>query len=235
MKKMKITVVGNSIALRIRPKIAGGKNYASYLQEVLIENYPNQDISLNNTAFSRATVYDIHKVLNTEITNQSSDLFLINLGVCDASTREIPYWFAEILNNKKESIIKKLFAGLHHLVFKKNRAFFVRLRGKRPWISVDNFDKGYRRIIDEIRAHSKAPIICLPINPPDDRVESILPGSAENYIKYNLRIAAICRDYSLTLINLDHLNSKDHFPDGAHYSDLGHRLVCNAILEKLEL
>ncbi len=231
---MKITVVGNSIALRVRPQIANGKNYAAYLQDALSKINREEDVELINTAFSRATVYDIHRVLSSEIAKTNPDLFIINLGVCDASTREIPYWFAEILNAKKETPIKKIFTGIHHLVFKKNRAFFVRLRGKKPWISLKQFDSGYRIIIDEIRKNSNAHVICLPINPPDERVESILPGSAKNYVKYNSIIKQICKDYNLVWINLDHLNSLDHFPDGAHYSDLGHQLVSKAILNKIK-
>ncbi len=231
MKKFKVTIVGNSIALRCRPQSEGSKNYGQYLEEKLIEKYPNHFVSLLNTAFSRATVTDIQQILNPTIVNQFPDVYIINLGVCDASTREIPYWYAEILNKKKDSVLRHVLRVIHDSFIRKHNSFFVKIRGKRAWISKKKFAKLYENIFIEIKRNSNAKVIALPINLPSPRVENILPGSHQKYLEYNKIIEEITARQQGITIPIDDLNSDEHYPDGAHYSDLGHQIIASRILE----
>ncbi len=233
MDKFKITIVGNSIAFRIRPQIEGSKNYGQYIEQTLNERYPHRHNTVENTAFSRATVTDIQAILHSSILQEHADVFIINLGVCDASTREIPFWYAEIINRKKDGLLKFVFQNFHNVFFKKNRRFFVKLRGKRTWISQDKFAKIYTQIITEIQRAHKSKIITLSINAADDRVESILPGSRAKYIIYNKIIHDISKKHQAVYLPLDDLESSVHFPDGSHFSDLGHKIVAERIMQLL--
>jgi len=230
MKEFKITIIGNSIALRCRPHIEVDKNYGQLLVEKINMNHPEIHSSVNNTAFSRATVVDIHKILKDKIVNHTADFYIINLGVCDASTREIPFWFAEIINRKDDSLLRHAFSFIHKSIFKKNLNFFVKLRGKKTWISKSKFEQGMTEIISEVRKISNAPIVALSINLPDKRVEGLLPGSHDNYIEYNKVIKKLSSRHGLHFISMDDLNSVEHYPDGSHYSIDGHEIVANRIL-----
>ena len=234
MKIYKITVVGNSVALRCRPRVENGKNYGQYLEHMFNHNFPKQLTLVDNTAFSRATVVDVNSILTQQITNKLSDVFIINLGVCEASTREIPYWFSNILNQKNESWLKTILNNLHHHIFKKHISFFVKIRGKRNWINKKKFRRLYENIIFEIKRNSDSKIIILSINLPNERVENILPGSYDKCLEYNTILTDISNKENASYISCDDLISEVHYNDGAHYSDIGHQIVAERIFKAIK-
>ena len=233
MKNYKICIVGNSVALRNRPVSQSSKNYAQLLEELLQQKNPDVHHTVTNCAFSRATVIDVHRILHERIVNQFPDVYVINLGVCDGSTRPIPYWFAEIINGKKETLVKRLFEFVNDKIFKKYTTFFVRIRGNRPWINKRTFKKYFERILKEIRRNSNAQIVVLPINVGGTRLNTILPGSDLHFKSYNEIMKGCCADYDGHFVPLDDLDDKVHFPDGVHFSDKGHETVARRILDKI--
>lgn len=226
----KITIVGNSVALRNRPHLKEqSKNYGQLLQEK-INTDPSQVTLVENLAFGRATMDDLENITD-QIINSYGDLYIINIGVSDAATREIPYWFGNILNRRKESVIKKIFKGIHQFFFLKNRRIWVKIRGKRAWVSPQKFEKKFSKLITDIQHNTSGKIICLPLLPPNDRVEKEVPGTAKNYEKFNKIIRKISNQFEIELVNLDHLTPKPHFPDGTHFSQEGNREVAEILLK----
>ena len=55
MNKLRITIIGNSVAIRNRPpqKFPNNKNYGLLLEEILQNNHPEQIVMVNNLGFSR--------------------------------------------------------------------------------------------------------------------------------------------------------------------------------------
>ncbi|MEA2096431.1 MAG: GDSL-type esterase/lipase family protein [Candidatus Cloacimonadota bacterium] len=235
MKKLRITIIGNSVAIRNRPpqKFPNNKNYGLLLEELLQKRHPEQIIMITNMGFSRATITNIiHKY--DEYIASMPDYFIINIGVSDASTREIPYWFAEIINNSKQSWYKTLITAFHHYCIKPNRSFFVKVRGKKSWITQKKFGKYYKELILFLQKETNARIIAVPINPANDRVEKAVPGSSENYKKFNSVIRSITDECNGIYLELDDLNSEVHYPDGIHYSLQGNRLVAEKLFDLIE-
>ena len=196
MKNLKLTIIGNSVALRNRPPEMhpNNKNYGELLGELLQNKYPEKYISINNISYGRATMKDVMKLLD-EYLRTFPHFFIINLGVCDAATREIPFWFAEILNKKNDSLIKKIFSSIQFRIIRNHRSFFVKLRGERPWISILQFENLYRKLVLELTKGTNAKLITMPINAGNDRIEKEIPGSRENYQWYNKVIEKLSQEY----------------------------------------
>ena len=235
MKKLRITIIGNSVAIRNRPpqKFPNNKNYGLLLEELLQKEHPEQIIMINNMGFSRATITNVVQKYEDYIASMP-DYFIINIGVSDASTREIPYWVAEIMNDPQQSWYKTLFTAFHHYCIKPKRSFFVKLRGKKSWISQKKFRKYYKELILFLQKETNARIITIPINPANDRVEKAVPGSSENYKKYNTMIRLITNECEGIYLELDDLDSEVHYPDGIHYSLRGNKLIAEKLFNLIE-
>ena len=230
MKKIRISIIGNSVAIRNRPpeEFPNNKNYGVLLEEMLQREYSEYFVSVTNKSFSRATIVNIIQNYDDFVASMP-DYFIINIGVSDASTREIPFWFAEILKSKKQSWIKNLFLAFHNYCIKPYRRFFVKLRRKKSWISKIKFEKYYRELILILQKETNARIITIPINPANERVEKSIPGSTKNYLQYNKLIKRISNEYKCIELELDDMKCKTHYPDGIHYSLQGNKLIAQKL------
>lgn len=234
MDIQKIVIVGNSVALRNRPhNNLTSKNYGQIIEKTLNEGKEDGIIQVKNLAFTRATMYDLHKVY-PEIINNYGDYYIINIGSSDAATREIPRWFADFLFSNKRSFFVKLFKAFHLYCIKPNRRLLVKLRGKRAWTNARVFKQEYEKLLYEIQHNTNGKIICLSINLPGDRVEKQIPGTYKNYVKFNKIIASLCEQKGATYVDLDELTPENHFPDGIHFSEKGNQEVAKKLLQILQ-
>jgi|SRR5690554_4977832 len=234
MKIQKIVIVGNSVALRNRPhNNLTSKNYGQIIEKTLNEGIQNEIILVKNLAFTRATMYDLHKVY-PQIINNYGDLYIVNIGTSDAATREIPRWFADFLFSNKRSFLVKALKAFHLYFIKPNRRLLVKLRGKRAWTSAKVFNQEYRKLIYEIQHNTNGKVICLSNNLPNERVEKEVPGSYKNYQKFNSIIKSICEDTDSIYMNLDDLDAENHYPDGTHFSEAGNQVIAERLLKIIE-
>ena len=188
---------------------------------------------MDNLSFTRATVYDLHKIYD-QVINRFGDVYVINIGVSDAATREIPRWFADFLFSKKRSLTAKILKGFHLYFIKPNRRLLVKLRGKRSWTSAKVFKKEYEQLVHEIQHNTSGKIICLSLNLPNERIEHQVPGSTKQYKKFNQIIKNICLEKNSFYISLDDLNPEIHYPDGTHFSEEGNKVVATKILSLIK-
>ncbi|MBT3208570.1 MAG: hypothetical protein HN704_02305 [Bacteroidetes bacterium] len=232
MKIIRITIVGNSVAIRVRPpqKNPYNKNYGQILEDILQERLSDKIVAVRNKGFGRATITDIMTKFD-DIINTFPNYYILNIGVPDASTREIPFWYANILNMKNDFFIKTLLGSIHSRIFKKYSSFFVKLRGKKSWISIKKFEKYYDHIIKTLEKETNAKIITLSINRANERIENAIPGSSRSFEKYNKVIEEISDRNDLIHLNLDDLNCETDYPDGIHFSAKGSRIVAKQISE----
>lgn len=230
MNYLKIGIIGNSVALRNRPPRATpqNKNYTKFLEELLAEQFSETVLLIQNMAFGAATLMDAHLHLD-EYIQSLPDYFIINLGVVDASTREIPLWYYKYINSRKDSWLVKINAQFHKHLIKRIRPVLVLLRGKRPWTSSRRFRTLYTALIQTLHKETNATIITLPINPANERVEHELPGSHANHLKYNRIIQEISDEFNLYHIDLSDLDSITHYPDGVHFSLEGHKIIARRL------
>ncbi len=230
MKNLTITIVGNSVALRVRPtqQYPDNNNYTKLLEKELSTQLPSHNVRLINKAIGALTTYDVIQKID-EYINTFPELYILDLGVVDASTREIPRWLNQWINSKKENLILFLIRAFFNHLIKKNRSFFVTLRGKRSWISERKFKIYYTDIVKTLIKETNAKIIAIPINPANQRVEKQLPGSLKKHLEYNKIIEKIIKDHSQEFLNTDFLKPEIHYPDGVHYSPEGHQVIAKKI------
>ncbi len=227
---MKVVIIGNSVGLRIRPPgvFPYNKNYGAILEELLQKEYPEKVILIRNLCIGRATIWEILQERNG-ILREFPDYYVINYGVSDASTREIPLWYSNIINNNKESLTKKIFSSFYVYVIKRIRPYIVRIRGKKTWVSKRNFKKYFDEVVHFLVKGTNAKFIIMPINNPSRRIENELPGSTEKYIEYNRIIKDISDKYNTQYLDTTDLTPEIHTPDGIHFSLDGHQVIAERI------
>ena len=231
MKHLKISIIGCSVAMRVRPPMAkNNKNYGQLLLEKLSTKYSDNCISVNNKAFTRATLKDIFPVLDNAISDYPNYIIL-NIGIPDVSTREIPQYISNLLTYQSQKKHVLLMQFVYNKIIKPNIRFFVLLRGKKAWLSKTQFEKLYTKLVTYIQKDTDAKIIIIPINKPSQRIEDVLPGTIKNTVEYNKIISSIALKNNIELINIEEMDQEKHFPDGIHYSLEGHDIISNKILK----
>ena len=234
MKVKKIVIVGNSAALRNRPHVKEQSlNYGQLIRKGLNTEESKILYLVESLAFGRAIMTDLHKV-SDQIINSFGDLYIINMGAADAATREMSKWFANVLNQKKQTLAVKIAKFIHLIYYLPFRTILVKLRGKRAWISKSKFEKMFNELIYKIQHNTSGKIIVLSLNIPDERVEKSVPGSIKNYKVFNNILENICKEKGLPFLSFDHFKSEIDYPDGNHFSEVGNEKVANKILSLIK-
>lgn len=234
MPLSKITIIGNSVALRVRPpeKQPANLNYSSLLDGRSNENDLPKGIVVNNKALGALTVYNVVTRIDDFI-QTFPDIYIINLGVVDASTREVPLWFYRLASSNKDGFVYRLSKLVYRNLIIKIRPFLVTIRGKRSWIRKSKFKRHYALLLKSLLRETNANIITMPINLANDRVEKQLPGSRKKHQQYNQIIKLLAEQYNQYHIDLTDLESEKHYPDGVHFNTEGHRIIAERLYEKV--
>lgn len=234
MEVKKIVIIGNSVALRNRPHVKEQSlNYGQLISNGLNTKESETLYVIENIAFGRATMPDLHKVAD-QIVNTFGDLYIINIGVSDAATREMSRWFGDILNQRKQTLKVKIAKGISKFIHLPFRTVLVKLRGRRAWTSKVLFEKLFFELLHKIQHNTSGKIIVIPLSLTNERVEGIVPGTNKNYKEFNQILHKVCETNEVNLLNLDDLDSKIDYPDGTHFSEAGNKKVANKILSLIQ-
>lgn len=234
MKRIKIIVIGNSVPMRVRPPLAfpNNKNYTVILQGLLENELGDLRIDVDNRAIGASILRDTLNSIESLI-QEFPHYYIINFGVVDASTREIPFWFYKYINKPVKSRFKYFCSGLYAHSIQRHRPFFVKLRGKKSWVHERKFAHQFNLLITALLKETNARLICLSINPASDRIEKQLPGSYQNCIKFNKHIKEIASKHGQMFIDTTELISDGDYPDGVHYSHKGHQVIAAHLKESI--
>lgn len=234
MKEFKICIVGNSVALRTRPnlQVPGNKNYTELLQEELSVKHPEYIFRVENKAVGAYTVKNVYQHID-EFIHVFPRVFILNIGVVDACTREVPLWFYRLATNKSKDLFSVAISAFYRAVLGKMRPFLVYLRCKRSWVSKRSFRKYYSLVLETLKKETNSYIIILPISQTTERIEKQLPGSADNHKKFNALLRELAHQFDAVMISLDDLVPAEHIPDGIHFSREGHGEVTKKLAGKI--
>lgn len=226
---MKVTVIGNSVALRVRPPLSypNNRNYTYQLKNLVAKS-----VQVENIAIGATTVNNWISKTDSVI-NHFADIYIIHIGVVDATIREVPLWYYRLATKKVENYFTRFLRALYRGPIAKARPLLCRLRGSRSWVSAKKFRSNYEKLVKTILKDTNAQIIAIPINLADDRIENILPGSRENHKKYNRLIEEIIKKYDQVLLDINDLKSENHYPDGVHYNSEGHTIIAKRLAENI--
>ena len=224
---MKITVIGNSVALRVRPPQAfpENKNYTCLIRSRLSCN-------IRNEARGALTIAQVVKDLDFYIST-FPDWYIINLGVVESCSRESPYWFYRIAMSKSKGLMYRTANWIYRFFFAKFRRELTNLRFRRSWLSQRKFRWYFDVLIKLLLKETNARIIVLGINLSNDRVETLLPGSRKKNQEYDAIMREACNYYGQTFIDVSKLESGSHYPDGVHYNVKGHEIIASYIADAI--
>lgn len=228
----RITIVGCSVALRVRPPENRRNKNVNYGQ--LLESHLNNDSefiwNISNLGLSRAISKEV-LLQKDQIARSSPDFIVLNLGAVDAPSREIPLWFADILFQRNMRYFYPPIRFLYQYIIKPYlRRTLVYLRFKRSWTSTKKFKNDLGNIFSFFEKDTKAKVIVLGINQGNHRIENQLPGSQKKYKTYNDILKEEALKHDCNFIDVSDLNSEEHYPDGVHYNYAGHQEIMKRIL-----
>jgi lysophospholipase L1-like esterase len=229
LEKIKISVVGNSVAIRIRPREENGQVYSLILKD-LMSNSGIKEVIVSNLSVSRLITEEVIDDKD-HFLNNDQEITIINLGCVDAPTRDIPLWFSDIIFNRRGKLLQAIFNPIYQYVIPKFRSKLVRMRGYNSWVSLDRFNINMDEIISSLVGKSK--IVVLGINPGNERIEKQLPKTLTRYRLYNEVLQSVCNNHGITFISTLDLKSEEYFPDGVHYNRVGHQLIAGRIFDSL--
>lgn len=227
---MKITIIGNSVALRVRPtpKIRNTRVYGSLLEEIRSQ-YVVRNLSKSRYLTSEF-LFDEDEFIRT-----FPDYFVINLGCVDAPPRDIPLWFSDVIFKRRFLSFYNFFKFIYKLITYLNlRKLLVYCRFKKSWVPINKFRKNIKYIITTLKKETNANIIVLGINSGNERLEKLLPGILDKYSNYNICLKEITLEEGEYFLDVSDLSSAQVFPDGVHYNLEGHKIIANRILEFID-
>ena len=229
MKKLKVSIIGNSVGLRVRPpgEFPSNKTFGQLLEERLNEN--NFNATVLNSCVGRSLLEKIYNDADLVI-NEFPDYYLIVAGVTDASTREIPLWYSNIIYGKRSSFRRKLALWIYLSFFKPRRNLLVRLRGCKSWTTEKYFYSMYKKIVSDLIKNTNAICILFTINRCTERVERELPGTSKNIELFNQRINQVVSSFPcerIKLLDTLDLDPDVYLPDGVHFSQRGHEVIAS--------
>ncbi len=232
---LKVVVLGNSVALRVRPpdQYPDNLNYTQFLKSLLLNCDSFDEVEVINMAIGGDTVNDMLAKIDVYIST-FPDVFILNIGVVDASTRDIPRWFFNYINNNREGFPRSFLRLFYNAFIKKFRRLMVVTRGKRPWITYRRFKRIFRTFVGTLIKETNARIIILPINKGSERVEKQIPGSLRNFQKYSDYMKDLSGEFETVFISLDHLDCQTDYPDGIHYSRSGHNKLAKILFKDIK-
>jgi hypothetical protein len=235
VRSIKIAVIGNSVGLRVRPPQPHPENktYSQLLHPALLERGYDH-VLIENHCVGRSTVRQVLE-LGDNITHAFLDVYIVNCGVTDCSTREIPLWFSDLIFSSRTSFLRNIAAAIHKFIIIPNRKTFVRLRGKRSWLRPQQFRRYYKKLISDLLKNTNAVLILMSINDTTDRVESELPGTRANIERFNAVIRQLAQidPARIRLVETGDLDPETDLPDGVHFSRQGHDKMNERLLREI--
>ena len=226
---LKITIVGSSVSLRIRPSLPvhKGLNFGQIIEKRID---PSKNVTVTNLGLSRMLITEVEYNLDTYI-RTFPNLYIINIGAVDAPNREVPLWYSNYIFKRKSRFSFRCFNWVHKNLLLKIRTSLVRIRRYKPWVSSEQFINEFKNVINNLQKETDAKIIVLGINEGNEKINSILPRTSVSYIKYNEHLKKLTEDLDAYFIDVSDLTSENHYPDGVHYNEQGHEVIGNRIIE----
>lgn len=223
MTKPRLIILGNSVPIRMRPR---KKEDHHFLYSELLSNSGKYHVT--NLGVGASICSDL------ETNDLKAEVFIINYGIVEASTRPVSRKLYTFLNQPTHGLY--LFKAKLIFILKalesKLRPQLVKLRGRKSWVSLSQFENNMTAMLTEL-AKSGSKVIVLGINKPSERIENQLPGTIKNVIKFNDFLEKFCTLNNCSFIPLYHLVPPEQMPDGIHFNHEGHEMVAKLIEELL--
>lgn len=241
MVPLRIVVLGNSVALRIRPPrdIPGERTYAEWLR------HDGHEVTVS--ARGGVLLSEAFATLEDDVICRFPDWVIVNHGVVEACPRRTVRW---INNRTIENYYLNAPLGrpysyansmtrARQLLWRLANGSIRRLAGllglRWHWASPARFLEVLERTIGVILKETHAEVIVLGLNPASGRVEEQLPGSIAAIGAVNSAMARMSGRLGPRVRFVDPhqylsgLPAERVVPDGIHFSAEGHHLTAERL------
>lgn len=217
----RILVIGNSVAIRVRPADTPERNYADLLEQEFGHDVEN----LSEPASMIGDSIDQPQI----VSERAPDVLVVHYGINEACTRSVSRRMYKRLQRPIDEVppVYRPVSLVARKVESELRSTLVRLRGKRAWMATREFETRYATLLSKIP--TEVSTICIGINPPSDRIESHLPGTQQNAPIYDKVIRDVSERYGASYINPSAVVTPEMTPDGIHFNADGHARMAAAI------
>lgn len=242
---MKICVIGNSAALKIRPPRANAaeKTYSEILEAA--------GHHVRNVSRAGVTLQEAFGLLEDDVITFFPDAVIVHHGVVEVCYRRtirkwnnaaIPNMYLNAIFQRGYQFDDAPFRAINFVRRGLNWATKTAARiagGKWQWQKPQDFVRVVEETCKLILKETGARVLVVGITPCSSRVERILPGSGDEILRTNQLLRTLCQRFGerasfveteswMTEADLPRLA-----PDGIHFSADGHALLAKRILSAL--
>lgn len=243
---MKICILGNSVAIKMRPPRSGADEL-TYPERLQASGHDVHNASMAGVFLSEQFAF-----LDDDVLTCNADAVILHHGIIEVyfrRTMRAPN-NAAILNQYRNRVLGQGYT--YDTATSRLRRFPVRalnaatrrlaqLLGLRwQWQRPDDFMTVVTQVVGLILKETAARMIIVGITPPSAGTEADLPGLGEEIARLNERLRAEAVRYGSRVQFVDVtalLRDGDHsrlVPDGIHFSATAHRLLAGELLAVLE-
>jgi hypothetical protein len=243
-RPLRVHVLGSSCAVLVEPEHGprDGGTYGEQLVVLLASRDIPAIVTHAGTWFGR--ISDALPHYERDVRDHFADVLVINFGMAECQSDLLPTPVARHLTTWRRSSGRLAGAYRSRLV----PVVWRQLRSYQRWAAAHDGASTYRlrprrfvadmtRTIDLVRKDCAPLVLLLDIDPPGERIEHWMPGTAERARRYNALLDGIADKYdeAVRLVPAGrHLNDPaSQLPDGLHRSVAGHRMTAVLLADEI--
>jgi lysophospholipase L1-like esterase len=241
---LRVHVIGSSVAVMVQPLHGprDGGTYGEQLQVLLSDAGVPAVVTHSGRWFGM--VHEFVSRYERDVRDPFPDVLVINFGLAECQSNVLPSMFVRHFTTWERT--SRPGAGFYRAriatpIWRVLRTYQRRAarfdNGRTHRLPPKRFVADYRRIIDLVRKDCGSLVLLPDIDPPGERVEHWLPGTAARIARYNELIASVAAGYdddvrivraSQTLTDV-----AAELPDGMHRTPAGHRLTAQLLADEI--
>jgi len=228
---MRVLVLGNSVALYVRPHAPGARTYGQRLRP-LLEQGGAAPAVVEIWAGNSLTVTDLAAV-EDRLLGFGPDVVVVNVGIVDCTPRILPQGLRRLYVRGASRWERLWLAGEARI-----RRPLVRVLGGAPALSPAGFRSRLQRLVQVARDEASAQVVCLGVPPTSARVAREVPGVEEQIRRFDDTIRDVCRLMSAEYLDVgaavSSVGVEAALPDGIHFSAQGHARIAEELARLIE-
>lgn len=244
VRPLRVHVLGSSASVLVEPQHGprDGGTYGEQLAALLTARGTPTTTSHAGTWFGR--ICDTVPHYERDVRDHFPDVLVLNFGMVECQSDALPVWVVRHLTTWHRTSRAGTTLYREQLA---RRAWLV-LRDYQRWAS--RYDAGWthrlrpsrfvadlRRTIDLVRKDCGSLVLLLDIDPPGERVEHWLPGTAARAARYNDLLAQVADGYDdsvrLVRAGAQVTDRASQVPDGLHRSADGHAATAAVLADEI--
>jgi lysophospholipase L1-like esterase len=218
----RVAIIGNSVALYVRPRTPSGRAYGHRLRELLAaRTHGSVEVELH--AENSLTAADLVRDYEDRIIALAADVTVLHVGIVEATPRILPQrWRQAFIRG--QTPLQRVWVRAESAV----RRPLVGLLGGVTAMGPEHFRRALARAIGAGQ-DGQGRVVCLGIPLPTARVEAEVPGATEQVRRFDAVVREVCRKTGAAYLDVESIMTalgRDRgMPDGIHFSEAGHDAV----------